>query len=147
MHRSGQVNYEELTTWVQQLLINKQLQNPNNTQYMLEERFAFIETLCRLHNINLKWTFNPSDASIMVLYNNLPALESVSDYMKAAFVGHVAVCDHEPADRTIGTQTHEGIFMRFIDPIPWDIEQIKEQARLNYEWLVAKYGDQLIMNE
>ena len=62
------VNEDEAVIWLRQLDVNKKLKNTNNTLYVLEERFAFIETVCKLHSINLKSTFNTSGPSIRILY-------------------------------------------------------------------------------
>ena len=140
------IDQEEHDTWVRQLEANKQLNNIANTQYILEERFAFIETLCRLHDIKLKWTFNPSDAAISVLYKNIGAIENISDFMKDAFVGLPEVKDHV-FDRSIGPETHMSIFEKFVGNEKWDYTKLSNISERNFNWLQEKYGDELIKME
>ena len=143
MHEHGVINDEELAAWVSQLSTNKKTINPYKVQYILEERFAFIETICRLHKINLHWTFNPSDACVVVLQNNLAAVNDISQYMKDSFVGLPAVVDHEN-DRSIGPETHANIFDKFMTSESWNFQKICDQSAKNLEWLKSKYGDILI---
>lgn len=130
----GIVNEEESTTWLAQLDSNERNRNQYNNLYILEERFAFIETLCKLHNITLKWTFNPSGPSIDALYNNLPIFENMSDFMKESFVGLPKVKDHM-IDNSIGPETQLEIYHRFINPISWNYDEFCKQASSNYDWL------------
>lgn len=153
--RIGSANYckkvnliddEELAVWLAQLAANRRLNNPHNTQYILEERFAFIETLCKAHNMKLKWTFNPSDAGIAVLYRNLPVIEHISDFMKASFVGIPEIKD-QLFDRTIGPETHLEIYNKFIGVDSWDFSKISTIAESNFNWMKEKYGIDLIKME
>jgi hypothetical protein len=145
-YSGGIVDNEERDIWLAQLTANRRLNNPENTRYILEERFAFIETLCMAHNIELKWTFNPSDASISVLYNNLPIFNDISDFMKNSFVGLPPVIDHL-YDRSIGPGTHQEIYKKFVHPEKWDYGTFCEQATMNFNWLKNKYPNKLIMLE
>lgn len=129
----GIINEEESSTWLSQLDSNERIRNQHNNLYILEERFAFIETLCKLHNINLRWTFNPSGPSINALYNNLPAFENISTFMKDSFVGLPQVKDHM-IDNSIGPATQLELYYRFINPIVWNYDEFCKQALSNYEW-------------
>jgi hypothetical protein len=115
-------------------------------QYLLEERFAFIETLCKAYSIKLKWTFNPSDAAIAVLYRNKQVLENISDFMKDAFVGNPEVKDHM-FDRSIGHNTHHEIYSKFVGDEKWNYSKLCEVAKLNFDWSTEHYGTDLIKME
>jgi len=141
--RAEFVDKDEFNTWVMQLEANRQLNNVHNMQYMIEERFAFIETICKAHNITLKWTFNPSDASIVVLNKNIAVFENISNFMKDSYVGIPIIKDHM-FDRSIGVETHKEIFNKFSNPENWDYNRLREQAELNYDWLKNQYGNELI---
>jgi hypothetical protein len=130
----GIVNEEESATWLAQLEANELIRNQHNNLYILEERFAFIETICKLHNITLRWTFNPSGPAIDALYKNLPAFENISNFMKDSFVGLPKVKDHL-IDNSIGAETQLQIYDRFINPTSWDYDMFCKQASLNYEWM------------
>ena len=130
----GIINEEESSTWLSQLDSNERIRNQHNNLYILEERFAFIETLCKLHNINLRWTFNPSGPSIDALYHNLSAFENISTFMKDSFVGLPKVKDHM-LDNSIGSDTQLELYHRFINPVPWDYVEFCKQASSNYEWM------------
>jgi hypothetical protein len=140
------IDDEEHIVWLMQLEVNKRLNNIHNMQYIIEERFAFIETLCKAHNIKLKWTFNPSDAAISVLYKNKQVFENISNFMKDAFVGMPSVKDHV-FDRSIGIETHKEIYNKFIYNEKWDYEKLCNIAESNYQWSVEKYGNNLIKME
>lgn len=142
-HRAGMVDDDELDTWMTQLDANRKLNNPNNIRYMLEERFAFIETMCKAHNIKLKWTFNLSDASILVLHENLPIFKDLSKFMQDSFVGLAPVIDHL-YDRSIGRGTHHEIYRRFTEEYHWDYDKLCEQSASNFEWLKNTYSDKLV---
>jgi hypothetical protein len=145
--KTGLVDHIEHNTWQIQLSANRQLNNPNNTQYILEERFSFIELLCRAYNTELKWTFNPSDASIVVLKENLQAFEHISEFMKQSFVGLPVIQDQLP-DRSIGFGTHWEIYKKFTtNKESWDYEKFCEVAEKNYSWMKDKYGDSMINAE
>jgi len=145
-HKSNLVDQEELDVWLAQLAANKALMNIHNMTYILEERFAFIETLCRAHNIELKWSFNPSDASIFILNNNVSAFENISDFMKAAFVGLPLVKDHL-FDRTIGIETHKELYSKFQNSDKWDYTELCNTSASNLAWSLSKYGDEPIKME
>lgn len=144
--KNNLVNEAELLTWITQLDANKQLNNPHNTQYMLEERFAFVETLCKYNNIQLKWTFNPTDAATVVLHNNLKAVDKISNYMKETFVGLAQIKDHG-RDRSIGPETHSEIYNKFIGHETWNFDILCKQADLNLNWMHSTYSDNLIVGE
>lgn len=144
--KANLVDPHEASAWLTQIEANRQLRNIENNRYMLEERFAFIETLCRLHKIELLWTFNPSDASIVTLYENIDIFKDISPFMKRSFVGLAQVNDHQ-YDRSIGYQTHHGIYQKFVCADPWDFDSLKYHAADNYNWLVSRYGDDLIKME
>lgn len=143
---AGMITDDEHATWLIQLEANKKLNNAYNIQYILEERFAFIETLCMAHDIKLRWTFNPSDAAISVLYKNIQVIENISNFMKDSFVGLPEVKDHV-ADRSIGPETHKEIYNKFVGNEKWDYEKICETSRLNFEWSAERYGDNIIRLE
>ena len=136
------VDDDELNTWIMQLNANRGLNNIHNMQYMIEERFAFIETLCKAHNIELKWTFNPSDAAVYVLKNNVSIFENISKFMKDSFVGLPSVKDHV-FDRSIGIQTHREVCDKFLNRETWDYDVLCSKAETNYIWLKTWYGDEL----
>jgi len=131
------VTTDEATIWLHQLKSNELNRNIYNNLYILEERFAFIETLCKLHNIKLQWTFNPSANSINALYDNLAAFEHISAFMKESFVGLPKIKDHMP-DTSIGPDTHLELYNKFMNPDSWDYEALCKQATYNYEWLQSK---------
>jgi len=144
--KAGLVDEQEFDIWVAQLEANKRLNNPENIKYILEERFAFIETICKAYDIKLKWTFNPSDASIVVLYRNLSAFKDISDFMKESFVGLPEAKD-TLGDRTIGIETHFEIYEKFVGDDKWDYDRLSQQAEINYNWLKNQFGDELIRIE
>lgn len=127
------INQDEADTWLMQLQSNELLRNKLNNQYILEERFAFIETICKLHNIELKWTFNTSGPSIRVLYENLNLFENISDFMKASFVGLVESKDYM-SDWSIGPLTHEQIYNKFVHPEEWNFTKFSEISTTNFMW-------------
>lgn len=131
------INEEEATVWLHQLKSNELNRNTYNNLYILQERFAFIETICKLHNINLKWTINPSGPAIDALYHNLKAFEDISSFMKNSFVGLPEVKDHM-VDNSIGPKTQLEMYDRFINPINWDYDVFCKQAIYNYQWLQSK---------
>jgi hypothetical protein len=131
------INEDEADTWLHQLKSNELNRNIHNNRYILEERFAFIETLCKLHKINLKWTFNPSGPSIDALYNNLEIFDNISTFMKDSFVGLPIVKDHM-IDNSIGPSTQLEIYYKFINPTGWDYDAFCKQAIYNYEWMQRK---------
>lgn len=131
--KQGVINEDESNTWLMQLESNAKLRNTYNNLYILEERFAFIETICKLHSIKLKWTFNPSGPSVDVLYNNLNLFDGISDYMKDSFVGLVKVKDYH-VDFSIGIQTHTELVNKFIYPDTWNYTSLCNQAEENYLW-------------
>ena len=140
------IDEDELNVWLMQLESNKRLNNIHNMQYMIEERFAFIETLCKAHNIELKWTFNPSDAAIVVLYKNLPAIKDISKFMKDSFVGLPIAKDHV-FDRSIDWRTHREVCDKFLNRETWDYDVLCSKAETNYKWLEEKYVTDLIKTE
>ena len=144
--RADFVDDEEHTVWLMQLEANKKLNNIHNMQYILEERFAFIETICKANSIKLKWTFNPSDAAITVLYRNHRVFEHISDFMKDAFVGNPEVKD-QMFDRSIGPETHKEIYNKFIGDEKWNYNKLCEVAEYNFKWLGRQYGNELIKME
>lgn len=131
------VTSDEANIWLHQLESNALNRNIHNNLYILEERFAFIETLCKLHNIKLQWSFNPSANSINALYENLLAFEHISNFMKESFVGMPEVKDHM-LDTSIGPDTHVEIYNKFMNPDIWNYEKLCKQATYNYEWLQNK---------
>jgi hypothetical protein len=145
-HTGGIVSDEELNTWLIQLDANKKLNNPHNIRYMLEERFAFMETICKAYNIKLNWTFNLSDASIVVLYNNLPIFADLSEFMKESFVGLAPAVDHL-YDRSIGAWTHKEIYNKFVERNTWNYNSLCNQADLNLRWLKSAHSGELIKGE
>lgn len=153
--RTGSVNFckrvnlvdeQDHEVWLTEIECKKKMNSIYSNRYILEERFAFIETLCKLHNINLKWTFNPSDASIVVLYQNITIFNDISDFMKKSFVGLPYVKD-QAYDRSVGPETHKEIFEKFINPEPWDYEKFCKVAQENYIWASARYGKEIIKME
>jgi len=144
--RARLIDNEEHATWLLQLEANKMLNNTHNMQYLIEERFAFIETICKAHSIKLKWTFNPSDAAIFVLYKNISVVEHISDFMKDAFVGNPEVKDHM-FDRSIGPETHKEIYNKFIGDEKWNYNKLCGVAEYNFKWLACQYGNELIKME
>jgi hypothetical protein len=132
------ISFDDFNIWVNQLYSVKETNNKNNIRYILEERFAFIETLCKLHNINLKWSFNLTDMSIRVLYENLSIFENISDYMKESFVGLAEVKGHNSYDRSMDLNSHIEIYNKFMNPDQWDFAKICKQAQINYEFLTGK---------
>jgi len=127
------VTQSDYDKWVGRLQANKAAQNSYNIQYTLEERFAFIETICKLHNINLHWTFNPTSLSIEVLYQNLSCFENITDFMKESFVGIPEIKDML-RDYSIGPLTQEEIYNKFIHPVKWNFSEFTEIATSNYDW-------------
>jgi hypothetical protein len=136
--KNNMISQYDLNTWVQQLQAVKKTNNKNNVRYLVEERFAFIETLCKLHNINLKWSFNLSDMSIRVLYENLSIFENISDFMKDSFVGLAEVKGHNPYDTSMDVNSHTEIYHKFMNPDQWDFDKTTKQAHTNYERLTYK---------
>jgi hypothetical protein len=145
-HRAELVDDEEHAIWLMQLEANKKLNNIHNVKYILEERFAFIETLCKAHSMKLKWTFNPSDAAIAVLYRNCGIFEDISDFMKDSFVGNPEIKDHV-FDRSIGPETHQEIYSKFINNEKWDYTKLCEVAEANFKWSKSRYGSEMIKME
>ena len=131
------VTTEEANIWLHQLESNELNRNTYNNLYILEERFAFIETLCKLYNIKLHWSFNPSANSINALYAHLKAFENISDFMKDSFVGLPEIKDLMP-DTSIGPNTHQKLYDKFMNPELWDYNNLCNQATYNYEWLQNK---------
>jgi hypothetical protein len=127
-----QTDYEK---WIGRLNAQKAAQNAHNIQYVLEERFAFLETICKLHDINLHWTFNPTSLSIEVLYENLACFENISNFMKESFVGLPTIKDML-RDYSIGPETQMEIVNKFMTPEPWNYSTFCHQARQNYEWFI-----------
>jgi len=136
----------EFDIWESQVRVYKELYNINNNQYILEERFAFIETMCKAHGIELSWTFNLSDAAIVILHRNISIFENISDFMKDSFMGLAPIYDHL-ADRSIGVKTHEEIYKKFVGHNIWNYNMLIRQAESNYNWLQKTYGTDLIKNE
>ena len=143
---SNFIDDEEFEIWKSQLIVNKQLMNKNNTIYILEERFAFIETICKAYDIDLKWSFNLSDGSVIVLYRNIDIFQNISDFMKKSFVG-LAKIEDQVYDRSMGEHSHRSVYNVFNKPLPWDFEQLKVMAEYNYNWMHEKYKDDLIKGE
>ena len=129
------VNKDEADTWLMQLQSNELLRNIHNNQYILEERFAFIETICKLHNIKLKWTFNTSGPSIRVLYENLSCFENISKFMKESFVGIPTIKDML-RDYSIGPETQMEIVNKFMNSESWNYNNFCQQATQNHEWFM-----------
>lgn len=140
------INDEEHTTWLAQLEANRLLNNIHNMEYILEERFAFIETMCKAYSIRLRWTFNPSDAAIAVLKKNYQVFENISNFMKDAFVGPIEVKDHM-FDRSIGPDTHQEIYNKFVTAEKWDYTRLCDIAETNFAWSCKRYGTELIKME
>jgi hypothetical protein len=143
---AGFIDNDEHITWLMQLETNKKLNNIHNMQYMIEERFAFIETICKAYSIKLKWTFNPSDAAIAVLYRNCSVFENISNFMKDAYVGNPEIKDHA-FDRSIGANTHREIYNKFVGNEKWDYDKLCKVAELNFKWSTERYGNELIKME
>lgn len=137
------VNDEEHNTWLAQLDANIELSNSYNIRYLIEERFAFVETLCEKHKITLRWTFNPSDACIDLLHKHVDIFEDISDFMKTAFVGLPTVKDHM-LDRSIGPDTNREIFNVFTSPSTWDFEALVNKSKENYAWASMRYGKSIV---
>jgi hypothetical protein len=140
---AGLVDDEEHAVWMSQLLLNRSVNNPNNIRYILEERFAFIETLCKMHNISLTWTFNLSDASIVILNDNIEIFKDISIFMKNSFIGLAQVKDLLE-DRSIAGNTHRMIYDKFINPEKWDYDKLRNQAEINYGIIKNTYKTNLI---
>jgi hypothetical protein len=128
-------NKEDYDKWIARLNAQKIAQNSYNIKYVLEERFAFIETICKLHNIKLHWTFNPTSLSIEVLFENISIFENISDFMKESFVG-IPYCRDLLRDQSIGPKTQMEIANKFINPDIWDYAIFCEKAKQNVEWLM-----------
>lgn len=137
---------EEFETWNIQIEAYKKLYNIENNRYLLEERFMLLELLCKTYNINLRWGFNLSDASIVALYNNLEIFNDISEFMKLSFVGLSEIKDMQP-DRSMGVESHYGLFERFNNPIEWNYSNLCNIADLNYQWLYNNFCNELIKNE
>jgi len=146
LKRREMLSDEEFSTWLLQVSNYKRLYNIQNNQYILEERFAFIETLCKAYGIEMQWTFNLSDACIVAMHRNISIFENISSFMKDAFVGLVNIEDDMP-DRSMGLKTHNNIFNMFMNPCSWNFKQLAEQAENNFKWLEEKYPGNLIKNE
>ena len=129
------VTQNDYEKWVGRLNAQKAAQNAHNIQYVIEERFAFLETICKLHDINLHWTFNPTSLSIEVLYENLTCFENISNFMKESFVGLPTIKDML-RDYSIGPKTQMEIVNKFMTPEPWNYSTLCQQARQNYEWFI-----------
>lgn len=147
MHSVGGVTDKEYEIWQAQLSTNKKALHKLQIQYMLEERFSFIETICKLHQIDLKWSFNLSDASIITLFNNLETIRNISTFMQKSFVGLAPIMDIEEEDHTIGPLTHSEIFNKFTNPSVWDFEDTNRQSLANINWLKLRYGTATISGE
>ena len=132
--------------WLKQLDDTRELANKNNNRYIVEERFAFLETLCKAYDIRLKWTFNPSDAGIKILYENLEVFRDISDMMQRSFVGMPVVRDHLP-NRTIGPETHNEIYLKFINNEHWDFNELSRIAISNFNWVSERYQKNIIVSE
>lgn len=143
---NNMINDEEHITWMKQLDAIKSLSNKENNKYIIEERFAFLETLCRLHNITLKWSFNPSDAGIKMLHLNVESFRDISSFMKQSFVGLPLAKDHLP-NRTIGPETQREIYKKFIGTDVWDYKELCKIAEINFEWADHRYQKKIISEE
>jgi len=137
-HENDMVNSYDLQTWTQQLYTVRKTNNKNNIRYIVEERFAFIETLCKLHNINLKWSFNLSDMSIRILHQNLDIFENISDFMKNSFVGLAEVKGHNAYDKSMDCNSHTEVYNKFLNPDKWDFNSIVEMTNRNFKFLTYK---------
>lgn len=144
--KANLITEEEHAVWREQLAANKRLSNPHNLRYMLEERFAFIETICLCYNIDLRWTFNPSDAGTVMLHRNVSIFADLSPFMKKAFVGVPVLKDHV-WDRSIGAETHAEIADKFLSPEKWDYSKLRDVAAQNFVWVENKYNNELIRGE
>lgn len=127
------VTQNDYDKWVGRLNAQKVAQNAHNIRYVLEERFAFLETICKLHNINLHWTFNPTSLSIEVLYENIACFENITDFMKESFVGIPTIKDML-RDYSIGPETQMEIVNKFTNPESWNYHNFCQQATQNYQW-------------
>jgi hypothetical protein len=127
------VTQNDYEKWIGRLNAQKAAQNAHNIRYVLEERFAFLETICKLHDINLHWTFNPTSLSIEVLYENLACFENISNFMKESFVGLPTIKDML-RDYSIGPLTQAEIYNKFIHPVKWNFSEFTEIATSNYNW-------------
>lgn len=148
--RNNMISLYDLNNWVQQLKAAKKTNNKNNILYVVEERFAFIETLCKLHDINLKWSFNLSDMSIRVLYENLSIFENMSNYMKESFVGLAESKGHNLYDTSMDVNSHIEIYNKFLNPDVWDFDKLSKQAHINYDHLkyrASVYPTQIEINK
>ncbi len=137
------VNEDDYKVWVDQLAASIQRVNPHQMLYLIQERFAFIETICLAYNITLQWTFNPSDGATLILDRYISCFEHISCFMKESFVGLPQIRDLW-IDRSVGPATHRSIYEQFIAPEPWDYGQFCRQSAYNMEWLKEKHGAKLI---
>jgi hypothetical protein len=143
---NNMIDDEEHIIWTKQIEATTQLSNKHNNRYILEEKFTFLEMICKVYNIKLKWTFNPTDACIKVLYHNLELFEDISPFMKESFVGSPLAKDHLP-NRTIGLETHKELYNKFTGNEGWDFEQLCKTATVNFEWASARYQKKMILDE
>lgn len=140
---TGLVPTDDGRMWSEQIEFNKRFRHKEELRYLIEERFAFLEMMCKLHKIELHWSFNPSDASIVSLYECVDMFANISDFMKASFTGLIRVQDHQ-FDRSIGIETHAALANQFMQPEVWDFNKLRDTAEYNFNWLKAQYGDSMI---
>lgn len=127
------VSKKSYDKWVARLTAQEFAQNPHNIRYVFEERFAFIETICKLHNIKLQWTINPTLHCIKVLHENISCFEDITDFMKESFVGTPLIKDMT-RDLSIGPLTQMGMADKFYNPTGWNYDEIRLTIAQNYEW-------------
>ena len=147
LNRRNLLAPREFNAWVAQVDAFKMVNNLHYVQYILEERFSFLELMCKHYNIELKWTINLTDAAIVTIYKNIGAFNAITPFMKESFVGVPLLEDHLP-DRSMGEKTHHNVFNMFEHPEKWDYDVFTEKITLNYQWMIEQYGNQnLIKNE
>lgn len=145
LKRRNLLTDEQFNLWEEQVCSFKKLDS-ENVRYVLEERFAFLELMCKAYNISLQWSFNLSDACIVVLHNNIDLFKSITPFMQQAFVGCPELKDNL-SDRSMGIETHSELSKLFISPKVFNFDDLKLTANNNYQWLKNKYSIDLIKNE
>jgi hypothetical protein len=83
LNRRGMLLEQDYRDWCTQTSQFQGFQTAQQFRYTLEERFSFLETICLAYNIRLQWTFNLSDAAIVMLHRYLTELECVPPAMKS----------------------------------------------------------------
>jgi len=141
------INQSTLKVWNQQLDTVIKTNNKNNIRYLVEEKFFYLETICKCYNINLKWSFNLTDMSIRVLYNNIDIFSNMSEYMKETFVGLAPVVGLNDYDLSMDINSHNEIYKKFVSPEKFDFIKLSNQATANYNFLNSNKTQDSNQNE